>query len=76
MAKDIVSITRTTRYKRYPGEGNYVDGRNQTGVDLRMIDGSLWFHPDEGSDPRQIEPAEENAPGCNQIDPHVLTKYQ
>jgi hypothetical protein len=58
---EIVSETRTVRYRpyRYATTGDFAQGEQQTGMDLRMRDGSLWFHPFSGADPRMIEPAAE-----------------
>jgi hypothetical protein len=50
----IILSTHAVRYKRYP-DWVYVDGIPQSGLDLLMEDGSLWFHPYDGSDPRKIQ---------------------
>ena len=55
MSNNIVSSTHRKRYQRHPGDNNYVDGVVKTGLDLLMEDGSLWFHPFDGSKPRQIQ---------------------
>lgn len=51
----IKRITRSERYRRYAFAGPGFDGIKETGDDLHMKDGSVWFHPYTGKAPRQIK---------------------
>jgi hypothetical protein len=52
----IIKSSHNNRYDRYP-HPEYVDGKTQGGLDLTMVDGSIWFHPYDGSKPRKINDA-------------------
>lgn len=55
--QNIASSTHAQRYRRYAGStigDGGPDGRLETGLDLRMANGQLWFHPYSGGAPRRI----------------------
>lgn len=50
---EIVSSERAVLFvKRY----DWSDGQYEPGLNLRMTNGSLWFHPFNGQPPKQIKP--------------------
>jgi hypothetical protein len=51
---DIVSVKRMARYRRYDHPSPGFDGEAQTGEDVTMRDGSIWFQPYDGSKPRKV----------------------
>lgn len=54
MINEILSCHRAVRYRRYAYGSPGWDGQTEIGEDLRMRDGSIWFHPYSGGQPRKI----------------------
>lgn len=56
MSIEQVSHTRyAKRYRRYRFSSPGFDGVNEVGEDVHMKDGSVWFHPYTGAQPRKIQ---------------------
>lgn len=53
--EQIAHTSYNRRYRRHRYASPGFDGEHETGEDVRMKDGSLWFHPYTGAAPRRIK---------------------